>query len=310
MFLLVGGDSEIAGATAAALRKEGAQVWATTRRPASAGPDRPLLDLSRSLDGWELPGGTQAACILAAVARLAACADDPAGSARVNVLQTIALVDRLIARGVYVLFLSTNQVFDGKTPCVPAAAPTCPVSEYGRQKAAAEAELRARMASGAPIGILRLAKVVSPGMALLRQWWDALSEGRPIAAFHDMMMAPVPVDLVAAAIAALMRDRAPGTFQLSGPRDVSYLDLGRHLAERIGADLALVGAMSAHAAGQPPGSTPRHTTLDSVELRDRCGLRVPDAWEMIAKVLELTFGMPRPGAADQSQGGPLLNGGN
>src|SRR6185436_13593934 len=100
-------------ATARRLRAGGDVVAATTRRLDGVAADRPFLDLSSPLDGWEPPPGTQAACVVAAVARLAACHADPVGSARVNVTQTIALCERLIARGVYLLFLSTNQVFDG-----------------------------------------------------------------------------------------------------------------------------------------------------------------------------------------------------
>ena len=45
---------------------------------------------------------------------------DPRASAYVNVAQTLALADRLIGRGIPVLFLSTNQVFDGTVPNVAA----------------------------------------------------------------------------------------------------------------------------------------------------------------------------------------------
>ena len=87
-------------------------------------------------------------------------------------------------------FLSTNQVFDGSVPEMAADAPASPVSEYGRQKARVEAALRARMDQGAPVAVLRLAKVVSRDMPLIRGWVDALSAGKPIRAFHDMTLAP------------------------------------------------------------------------------------------------------------------------
>jgi dTDP-4-dehydrorhamnose reductase len=165
---------------------------------------------------------------------------------------------------------------------VPAEAPTSPVSGYGRQKAAAEAALRVRMAGGAPIGILRLAKVVSPGMALLETWRRELTAGRSIRAFHDMTMAPAPVDLVATAIAYMMEDRVPIVAQLTGPRDVCYADIGRLIAARIGVDPGLVDPVSALENGLPRGATPRNTTLDSSYLVDRYGLTVPDAFEVIA----------------------------
>jgi dTDP-4-dehydrorhamnose reductase len=284
--LLVGGDSEIGAATAAHLACRGYGVMATTRRRDRVAADRPFLDLAMPLEAWHPPQHTAAACILAAVSRLSDCAADPAGSALINVTRTVALAEALLARAIPVLFLSTDKVFDGTRPGVPADAPTCPASEYGRQKAAAEAALCRRRAAGAPVAVLRLAKVVAPGMALLRQWKSALAAGAPVRAFGDMTLAPVPIAIVATAIERLIAARAGGIFQLSGPCDVSYTDLGRHLAQRLGADAALVSAVSAASAGLPPGATPANTTLDSTALREGFGIAVPDAWDVVDALIE------------------------
>jgi len=283
MFLLVGGDSEIGKIAAAQL---GARAVATTRRPRGASDKRIVLDLAEDPHHrFEPPAGVTSACILAAVARLGDCARDPAGSARVNVDGTLALADRLIARGVHVLFISSDKVFDGSIPQVPADAPTAPASEYGRQKARAEAELREHMTRGAPVAILRLAKVVSPATPLLRDWTAALTAKKPIRAFHDLTMAPVAAATVVRAIAALMEARARGVFQLSGPRDVTYLDAGFFLAERLGADRSLVLRASLAETNPPAGAGPPHTTLDSRALAARYGIAVPDAFEVLASVL-------------------------
>ena len=82
-----------------------------------------------------IPEGVKCACIFVAVARLAACEADPVGSAPSMSNRRSLLIDLLAARGIYTLFLSTNQVFGGDRPHVPADTPTSPVSEYGRQKA-------------------------------------------------------------------------------------------------------------------------------------------------------------------------------
>jgi dTDP-4-dehydrorhamnose reductase len=284
--LIVGGDSEIASATAAHLRAVGYEVAATTRRHEGVDAGRPYLDLAQATADWPIPDGVEAACFCAAIARLADCARDPEGSARVNVVGTVALADRLLARGVRTLFLSTDKVFDGSRPLVPAETPTCPMSEYGRQKAAAEAALGERMRDGAPVSILRLAKVVSPGMDLLRQWIANLRAGRPIRAFDDMMMAPTPVALVATAIERLLTEPAAGVFQLTGPRDIAYSAVALHLARYAGADPVLVESVSANTAGLPPGSTAPHTTLDSTALRQRFAIEVPDALEVIDALVE------------------------
>jgi dTDP-4-dehydrorhamnose reductase len=111
-----------------------------------------------------------------------------------------------------------------------------------------------------------------------------LSAGRPIRAFTDMTMAPIPVELVALPIARMMEDRLPVIAQLTGPRDVAYAEVGRFLAEKIGADLRLVELVSALENGMPRGSTPRHTTLDSSYLATRYGLTVPDAFDVIGEL--------------------------
>ena len=279
--LIVGGDSEIGAAAYRAAREQGKPVAATTRRPESVAPDRPFLDLSASLDDWEPPSGITSVCVCAAVARLAACAADPEGTAHINVIQTGALIDKLVARGIHVLFLSTNQVFDGRLPWMPADAQPAPVSEYGRQKARTETILGNRMAQGAPVAILRLAKIVSAATPLLRGWIADLSAGKPIRAFNDMTVSPTPMRLVCLAVACLMQDRAIGTFQLTGPRDVTYADIGRLLAARLGVNTTLVMETSVREAALPEGAAPPYTTLDSSLMASRYGLQAPDVQQVI-----------------------------
>lgn len=286
MWLLVGGDSEIGAATHRFLTVKGIASAATTRRPERVAADRPLLDLAQPLDDWQPPAGTTAACIFAAIARIAACVADPEGSARINVSQTVALADRLLARNIPVLLLSTNQVFDGTVPNVAADASTCPITEYGRQKARAEAAFRQRMDRGAPAAILRLAKVVSRDMPLVRGWIDKLCAGQPIHAFRDMTMAPTETEMVSAAIAALLGAGAAGIYQLTGPQDVTYADIARQVAARLGVDPALVRESSTVEAGLPPGSDRAHTTLDSSRLRETYGIAAPPTATIVDAVID------------------------
>jgi dTDP-4-dehydrorhamnose reductase len=285
MFLIVGGDSEIGGAAYCAMKAQGKVVAATTRRPDRVAPDRLLLDLSAPLESWEPPQGTRSACVCAAVARLKDCALNPECTAHINVTQTVRLVEKLLARGIYVLFLSTNQVFDGRVPQVPADAPYSSVSEYGGQKARTESALRGHIARGAPAAILRFAKVVSADMPLINDWISDLASGEPIQPFSDMKLAPTPTDLVCTAIGSLLEDRASGIFQLTGPRDVTYADVGRFLAAHLSAEPSLVKEMSAYQAGFPEGATPLNTTLDSSVLYELYGYDVPDVWEVIETVI-------------------------
>lgn len=283
MFLLIGSDSEIGAATYLHLKAQGNAVAATTRRPQFVATDRPLLDLT-DLSSWEPPPGTSAACICAAIPRLAACAADPVGSAYINVHQTLALVERLTARGIYVLFLSSNQVFDGSVAHVPADMPLSPVSEYGRQKAEVEAALQSEWSTN--VGILRLAKVVSPAMPLLHKWAQSLLAGKTIDAFRDVTIAPTPVELVSAAITALMEAKAAGIFQLTAALDIPYADIAHWLARRLEVSPSLINVLEAGEAGMPIGSAPRHTTLDSSALWKMFGIAAPASWHVLDRVMQ------------------------
>ncbi len=286
-YLVVGGDSEIAGATLAAMRRDGLPAIATTRRRDSLAADRVYLDLAAPLDDWRPPEGVKAACIFAAVGHLVDCARDPAGSERVNVTGAIALVEHLVAHGVYVLYLSTDKVFDGSRERMPADAPLSPRSVYGGQKARTDAHLQAMIAGGAPVGILRLARIVPPGWPLLRQWRDEFAAGRPVRPFHDMMTAPTPAGDAAAAIVALLGARVARAWQLSGARDVSYADIALRIAGQTGADPRLVEPIGGAEDGMPEGATPRHTTLDCGALTERFGICPRDPWPVIDAVLNL-----------------------
>jgi dTDP-4-dehydrorhamnose reductase len=112
-----------------------------------------------------------------------------------------------------------------------------------------------------------------------------LTAGKPVRAFFDMMMAPVPVATVAAAIERLLAGRASGIFQLSGPDDVAYSDVAARLAATLGVDPALVQPASADSMSPPIGTRARHTSLDSGALRERFGIAVPDAWHVIDELI-------------------------
>lgn len=287
-FLVVGGDSEIGAAVLRHLASSGQPAIGTTRRKESLGSDRLRLDLADFDERWAPPAGTVAACICAARARLPDCAADPLGTSFVNVDQTTLLAQRLSQIGVYTLFLSSNQVFDGQHAFVPSQAPVCPISEYGSQKATAEAQIMAACAEGGGAGVLRLSKVLGPATPTMARWATSIRSGIPVEAFPDMVLAPLPIDLVAAAVCHLMFDAAMGVFQLSGPQDVSYAEFARLLVGALDGSPELVREVSAASADLPVGSIPRHTTLDSTELGARCGIVPPDA-PATARLLAYAF---------------------
>jgi dTDP-4-dehydrorhamnose reductase len=82
-----------------------------------------------------------------------------------------------------------------------------------------------------------------------------------------------------------MKDAARGVFQLTGPRDLSYLEIGRFIAAELGVARSLVNEGSTIEAGLPAGSGRMHTTLDSSRLRDRYGIAPPDVLAVVNSVI-------------------------
>lgn len=271
-WLVVGGDGLIGRTLARRLDAEGRVVLATTRRRGCAGALRPHLELAQDPSDWTPPQPVSVAFLLAAAANQLSCCADPSASRRINVDHTVALARRLVSLGAFVVFTSTNLVFDGEQPRYPTCASPHPTSEYGRQKAEAE---QALLALGPRVAVVRLTKVLAAEMPLIGRWVDQLKAGQPVEAFTDLICAPMPVEFVAEALARIGAQQQGGLFHLSGADEVSYADLARSLARRLGVDSALVKPTTSVAAGLTLQSLPRHSSLDAQDVAKAFALPPP-----------------------------------
>lgn len=249
--LIIGGDGTIGTALGRALESRNINYSATTRAE---------LDLAAPPKHWPSLPAAEVAYICAAITKLEECEREPAATYLVNVTHTQALIERLQAAGSYVVFLSSNQVFDGSAPFRKAADAPSPMNEYGRQKAEVERWLLAREE---PSAILRLTKVVSGALPILAQWEAALKNGETVEAFDDLIFAPLPLAEAVDALLAIGGKKPQGIVQLGGGRDVSYYRLALELAEKLGIDKGRVKPISATTKNIPPQFLPKHGTLEN-----------------------------------------------
>jgi dTDP-4-dehydrorhamnose reductase len=259
--LIIGGNSAIGTALATMLRADAVKVYTTSRRRDTAGKTH--LDLAAHPESWPALPQADTAFLCAAITGLDACENDKEATARVNVTHMRALAEKLAQEGMHIVFLSSNQVYDGLKPYREASEPPCPANEYGRQKAAFETWLLARANSAS---VLRLTKVIAKPLPILASWANALGQGKSVEAFTDLVFAPLPVELALKGMTHLGAARARGIFQLSGTRDVSYRDIAVRLAETSGVDPARIVGTSATDSGIRPQFLPRHGTLRPSDL--------------------------------------------
>ncbi len=235
-----------------------------------------MLDLARDVAGW-IPPRAAVAFLCAAITSQEKCRAEPAASRAVNVDATLLLAEKLVRQGTHVVFPSTNLVLSGERPHQNADDPYMPQTEYARQKA--EAEQRLRQLPGTCI--VRFTKVLGPDAPLLRAWCEALRRGEVIHPFSDMPIAPVPLGIAVESLAAIAAARAEGIVQVSATEDITYANVARFIAKRLGAAESLVQPIAASSSGAAIEYVPRHTTLDTTRLRTEFGLVPPSPWDAI-----------------------------
>lgn len=229
-----------------------------------------FLDLAQPPETWPLLPTCRAAVFCAAITSLEKCRQEPAATRLVNVTRSLLLAQRLAEAGAFLVFISSNLVFDGAKPWRGAAEAPCPVTEYGRQKAEAEAGLRQW---GSQAAIVRLTKVFHPDLPVVRQWTAALEQGQVIKPFSDLLCSPITLLATVRAIVQVAESRQGGIWQLSGARDISYAKIARYVAAHRGFHQDRIQPVSARSTSQID-YLPTYTTLDATRAQNELGFLV------------------------------------
>jgi len=241
-FLLLGASGLLGAAFARAAARRAHHVVGWT-----GGYEGPLEGLAerRSLDLADLAAVERGVLDLfpdaivncAAVARPDRCDADPEGSRRINVDLPEKLA--LLARHLFAPFLhvSTDLVFDGRSPPYAPDDITSPMSEYGRQKAASENRSLAIARESGIVLRLPLLNGNSPRgdrslhESLMAQW----GEERAVRLHKTEIRQPCLADNAAAVMVELLeRDDCRGRFHWAGAEALSRLEIARRVLRHFG----------------------------------------------------------------------------
>jgi dTDP-4-dehydrorhamnose reductase len=181
-------------------------------------------------------------------------------------------VKNLVAGGAFVIYLSTNQVFDGSVPHRLPDDPLSPVTEYGRQKAEAERQIRQH---GDSVAVVRFTKILEPSPLLFSAWVESLKNGESIQPFSDMVLSPIPLSCAVSVLRLVADQRLPGILQVSGESDVSYAEAARLAVKLVKADPSLVKPIKASESARFIEPLPKHTTLNTDRLKSTLGIIPP-----------------------------------
>jgi len=284
--MIIGGDGFIGYSIAQALRKSGNKVITTSRKPQNLSESCIYLDLTKDILSWEVPDDVDTAFICVAVTSIDQCHSHPEESRKINVENTINIASKLADKGTAIIFPSTNLVFDGFKPFCKVDDSICPITEYGRQKRETETGL---LKLGENIAILRFTKIFGYETPLVLKWIEQLKRGIIIHPFSDIALAPVSIDFAVNALIKIANRKSYGVWHVSAKEDITYEELARHLARRVGVSQQYIQPIKAIDSGLLFESIPKYTALDTSRLRKELGINPPASFDTIDSIFGVHY---------------------
>ena len=186
----------------------------------------------------------QPACVIhcAAIADIDRCKREPDVARRVNTDWPVAFADTCNHIGARMVFVSTDNVFDGKRGMYTETDPPTPINEYGRTKVAAEKLIAAACPDHV---IARTSLVVGrglirPGNAFLERMEAKWGRGEATGVPDNEIRTPVDVVTLARALIELATNDFRGVIHLSGNDNLDRCTMARRIADALGYHAALV----------------------------------------------------------------------
>ncbi len=239
--LIVGGDSKIGSALYKRLVKGTLTVWKTTRRQ-NLEENEFYFNLEDEFNISIFPKiRFDFVFMCASITSLEYCRKNPDESKKINVVNTLKVLSYFNNNESFVIFFSTNLVFDGTKPASTFSDQTNPITEYGKQKILVENDLK-KLSKTA---IFRLTKIIDYEFKLFDSWIDDLNNLNNIFPFYDMKMSPVWMDDMIEFLLKYLEKPEKGVFHISALDEITYYEAAQYIVRKLSLDLNNVVPISA-----------------------------------------------------------------
>jgi len=181
------------------------------------------------------------------------CETHKAACWEVNVTATRFIIEAARKTGAFLIYVSTDFVFDGKNGPYKETDQPAPVNYYGCSKMVAE---KAVMESGLSWSVARTVLVYGNSCSVSRTniiSWAAekLKLGEKIRVVNDQFRTPTFTGDLAMGIRLITEKKATGIFHLSGKDILTPYDMAIETAELLGLDKNLIEKVDAAVFSQP-----------------------------------------------------------
>lgn len=168
------------------------------------------------------------------------CEAEPDQAQHINVELAANVAQACAQRGLPLVHISTDHLFDGEVALVEETFPVAPVNTYGRTKAAAES----RVIEAHPQSLVIRTNFYGWGTSYRHSFSDvvieALQAGKELTLFQDVFYTPILVETAAHAIHDLIDLKSKGIFHVVGDERISKYEFGLKLAQKFNLDARLI----------------------------------------------------------------------
>ncbi|EMO45723.1 SDR family oxidoreductase [Leptospira santarosai] len=237
------------------------------------------IDLAKDLDSWEILEKFDYVFFCAGISSVKACKENPILAYKVNVEQTVALIERLIEFESKIIFFSTSLVFNGLNLNPKENDIVSPECEYGRLKCETEKKILSFCNN---VSIVRLSKVIYKVFPLFDKWKYRLSLNEKVNAFDNYSISPISIEYLVHAMSELLKNWTSGILHLSSSDEITYFEIAKSIAKSSGFKESLIVPQAAKPSDIFMDYVPRHVSLDMSYTANTLNITIPSFYDALS----------------------------
>lgn len=237
--LIIGVDGNIGSALKNCLTSKKIPVFGTTRKKEHINQNTYYFDLEKP-DFEIFTNKFTAVVICASTTNISTCEKEPQKHKAINVTNTIKIIEKLVQNNSFVIYLSSNAVFNGEKSFYKNNDKTCPTTFYGKFNTEVEEYLTTKLENNSCV--LRLTKVISKNTPFIERWKIAANAGKSIKTFTNKFLSPVDIENVVDNIRLLIEKKRTGIYQYGGSEEISYTEYAKRYFQNDKSALKLISA--------------------------------------------------------------------
>ncbi len=235
--LIIGGDSKIGKSLYFELIKKNINVYRTSRKKNNTNDNFIYFDLAeKNINTNLFKNYFDIVYFCISITSISFCQKNLAETREINVKRSLDLIKYFHNEGSFIIYFSSNLVFDGNNENVKINQIQNPITEYGIQKFILEKEL----SNLSNIAIIRLTKVIDHDFTLFKEWINNLISKNEINPFFDMKMSPIWIDDLIIFLSLFIINPESGIFHVSSDSDITYEEAAVYIAKKLNFNQELI----------------------------------------------------------------------